>query len=78
MALRSPVLLLVLFSGTAAAAGGEARFMSTPDIRGDRVVFAWEGDLYTTSVEGGTAIRLTSHPGGELARTASPTSGPRT
>ena len=46
--------------------------MTQPDIRGDRVVFAWEGDLYTTSVEGGTAIRLTSHPAGELAPKLSP------
>jgi tricorn protease len=72
MAPRLPALLPVLFSVAAAAAGGEARFMSTPDIRGDRVVFAWEGDLYTTGLEGGTAIRLTSHPGGELAPKLSP------
>jgi hypothetical protein len=47
MALRSPVLLPVLFSSSVAAvaAAGEARFMATPDIRGDRVVFNWEGDL---------------------------------
>ena len=46
--------------------------MTQPDIRGDRVVFAWEGDLYTTSVEGGTAVRLTSNPAGELAPKLSP------
>ena len=72
MAPRLPALLPVLFSVAAAAGGGEARFMTTPDIRGDRVVFAWEGDLYTTGLEGGTAIRLTSHPGGELAPKLSP------
>jgi len=74
MALWSPVLLPVLFSFSVAAAGaaGEARFMTTPDIRGDRVVFAWEGDLYTTSAEGGTAVRLTSNPAGELAPKLSP------
>ena len=62
----------MLFSAATIAAGGEARFMSTPDIRGDRIVFAWEGDLYTTGVEGGTAVRLTSHPAGELAPKLSP------
>ena len=42
MVLRSPALLPVLFSFSAAAAagGGETRFMTTPDIRGDRVVCA--------------------------------------
>ena len=47
MVLRSPALLPVLFSFSAAAAagGGETRFMTTPDIRGDRVVCAWEDDL---------------------------------
>ena len=72
MVLRSPAFLPVLFSVAAVAAAGEARFMSTPDIRGDRVVFAWEGDLYTTGVPGGTAIRLTSHPGNEYAPKFSP------
>jgi hypothetical protein len=42
MVLRSPALLPVLFSFSAAAAagGGETPFMTTPDIRGDRVVCA--------------------------------------
>jgi len=66
MALRSPALLPVLSSVAAAAAGGEARFMTTPDIRGDRVVFAWEGDLYPTSVEEGTPTRLTPRVGSTL------------
>ena len=72
MALRSPALLLVLFSVAAVAAAGEARFMSYPDVRGDRIVFAWEADLYTVGIEGGTAVRLTSHPAGELAPKFSP------
>ena len=72
MSLRSTTLLPVLFSAAAIAAAGEARFMSYPDVRGDRIVFAWEADLYTVGIEGGTAVRLTSHPGGELAPKFSP------
>jgi tricorn protease len=72
MSLRPLALPALLLSLATAAAGGEARFVSYPDIRGDRIVFAWEGDLYTTSVEGGAAIRLTSHPAGELAPKISP------
>jgi tricorn protease len=66
------LLPALLVSAASVAAPGEARFMSYPDIRGDRIVFAWEADLYTTTVEGGTAVRLTSHPSGELAPKLSP------
>ena len=45
------------------SAADESRFMSYPDVRGDRIVFAWDGDLYATGLDGGTAVRLTSHPG---------------
>jgi tricorn protease len=66
------VLFCVCGPVTAASSAGEARFMSYPDVRGDRIVFAWEADLYTVGIEGGTAVRLTSHPGGELAPKFSP------
>ncbi len=73
MALRARALFIVLcLSVGAAATAGEARFMSYPDVRGDRLVFAWEADLYTVGIEGGTAVRLTSHPAGELAPKFSP------
>jgi len=72
MSLRSPALLPALIAAAAVAAGGEARFMNQPDIRGERIVFAWEGDLYATGLEGGAAIRLTGHPSGELAPKISP------
>ena len=62
-------LLLLL---PASAAAGEARFMTQPDVRGERIVFAYEGDLYLAGVEGGTPVRLTSHPAGELAPKFSP------
>ena len=67
---RALIFLLCAASGPVAA--DESRFMSYPDVRGDRIVFAWDGDIYTTSLEGGTAVRLTSHPGDELSPRLSP------
>jgi len=46
-------------------ANGEARFMNYPDILGDKIVFAYDGDLWVTTIEGASPIRLTSHPSGE-------------
>ncbi|HEY3270792.1 MAG TPA: hypothetical protein VGJ89_06220, partial [Geothrix sp.] len=43
------------------------RFVSSPDVRGDRVVFTWEDDLWLGSLKGGAARRLTTHPGLETA-----------
>ena len=47
----------------AAAASGYFRF---PAVRGDTVVFTAEGDLWKSSVRGGPAQRLTTHPGYEI------------
>ena len=41
---RALALLCVALAAPAAA--DEARFMSFPDVRGDQIVFTWEGDLY--------------------------------
>ncbi|UCF38133.1 MAG: PD40 domain-containing protein, partial [Acidobacteriota bacterium] len=38
-----------------------------PAVRGDQIVFSAEGDLWIVGLEGGTAQRLTSHPGEESA-----------
>jgi len=48
------------------------RFVQGPDIHGDQVVFTYEGDLWTGSVQGGVARRLTSHPGQERCAHFSP------
>lgn len=48
------------------------RFVTHPDIHGDQVVFTYEGDLWTGTVKGGPARRLTSHPGEEFAARFSP------
>jgi len=49
-----------------------ARLLRLPDIHQDKVVFVYGGDLWLTSSEGGTARRLTSHPGPESQPKFSP------
>ncbi|HUM34846.1 MAG TPA: protease, partial [Candidatus Saccharicenans sp.] len=53
-------------------AGEEARVLRFPAIYNDLVVFSYAGDLYSVSVSGGTARRLTSHPGYEAFARFSP------
>jgi tricorn protease len=48
------------------------RFVQHPDVRGESVVFTWEGDLWLGSLAGGPARRITSHPGQEVAARFSP------
>lgn len=43
-----------------------------PDVCGDRVVFTYAGDLWTASIQGGTAARLTAGPGLEMSARFSP------
>ncbi|MHB8578913.1 MAG: S41 family peptidase [Ignavibacteriaceae bacterium] len=50
----------------------QARFTHDPDIYKDKIVFTYEGDLWTVSSSGGTASRLTSFPGDEFAAKFSP------
>jgi tricorn protease len=57
------------FSFTAAA---QTKLLRFPDIYGDRVVFTYGGDLWVANSSGGTATRLTSHPGVETYAKFSP------
>src|SRR5256885_9809728 len=41
------------------------RLAQMPDIHGDQVVFSAEGDLWLCSVDGGSAVRITTHEGEE-------------
>jgi len=59
-------------AATSAQAQSPSKLLRFPDIHGERVVFVHAGDLYTAPLAGGTAIRLTSHPGQELYPTFSP------
>ena len=48
------------------------KLLRFPDLHGDQVVFTYAGDLWLASDQGGTARRLTSHPGVELFPKFSP------
>lgn len=62
-------LSLALAGSHASAADPYFRF---PSVRGDTVVFTAEGDLWRTSVAGGKAQRLTTHPAAETHSSISP------
>lgn len=47
-------------------------FYRSPAVHGDTIVFTSEGDLWTVSLKGGTAQRLTTAPGTETMATISP------
>ncbi|GLH72151.1 tricorn protease [Geothrix limicola] len=70
MRIRASALLLV--AGALVAQDRVPRFVSSPDVNGDRVVFTWEDDLWLGSLKGGQARRLTTHPGLETAARFSP------
>jgi tricorn protease len=65
-----------IFAGllVCAVANGAAqtKLLRFPDISGERVVFTYGGDLWTAPSAGGSAIRLTSHPGIEVFGKFSP------
>jgi len=55
-----------------AAQAGPTKLLRFPDIHGDKVVFTHGGDLWTAPAAGGTATRLTAHPGVEVFGKFSP------
>jgi tricorn protease len=78
-------LLLLVFAGAALfpagehaagkaeeSASGPTRLLRFADISKDRVVFAYAGDLWIASRQGGSARRLTSHIGDEIFPKFSP------
>ncbi len=64
------VVVLALASG--ASAETRKGFYRFPDLHGEVVVFAAEGDLWRVPVAGGAAQRLTTHPGEERYPVLSP------
>src|ERR1700692_631172 len=60
--------LLLAFS----AAFAQTKLLRFPDIHGDRVAFTYGGDIWTAPTTGGSAIRLTAHPGIEVFAQFSP------
>jgi len=69
--LRLAVCAVVLATVTATT-HAQTKLLRFPDIHGDTVVFSYSGDLWRASSHGGTAIRLTAHPGLELFPAFSP------
>jgi len=65
------VALCVALTG-AALATAQTKLLRFPDIHGDQVVFTYGGDLWLAPTSGGTAWRLTAHPGQELFAKFSP------
>ena len=56
----------------AAQASAQTKLLRFPDIHGDRVAFTYGGDIWTAPAKGGTATRLTAHPGIEVFAKFSP------
>lgn len=61
--------LICLFALPAAA---QTKLLRYPDIADDRVAFTYASDLWIASASGGTATRLTAHPGMEVFAKFSP------
>lgn len=64
--------IALLFVCAALAAPAQTRLLRFPDIHAERVVFTYAGDLWMAPAAGGTAARLTAHPGLELFGRFSP------
>ena len=70
---RVSLLLFAIFSAFfASKTVAQTKLLRFPDIHGDEVVFTYGGDLWTAPAAGGTAVRLTSHPGIEVFAKFSP------
>jgi len=68
--LPSAVLFTALLALSASA--DQHGYFRFPTIHGDRLVFTAEGDLWQVGIKGGTAHRLTTHPGQESHAAFSP------
>jgi tricorn protease len=65
------LIIFSLFSSISYSQGFEGYYRH-PDIHGNKIVFNAEGDLWTVSLSGGLAQRLTTHPEEERFPTISP------
>jgi tricorn protease len=70
--LRASTCVLFFSLSAWSAASAETRLLRFPDVHGDKVVFTYGGDLWIAPDTGGTAVRLTAHPGVELFAKFSP------
>jgi len=65
-------LALIASSMTLKAASDEARLLRFPTVGGDKIVFTYAGNLYSVDIDGGAAVKLTSHVGYESFPKISP------
>jgi tricorn protease len=68
----APFLTALLALAVAVPVAAQTKLLRFPDIHGGRVVFTYAGDLWTAPATGGTAARLTAHPGLEIFAHYSP------
>src|SRR5712692_1520427 len=69
---RKALTLAAAMSLAVAPAFAQTKLLRFPDVHGDKVVFTYAGDLWIAPVSGGSATRLTAHPGLELFAKFSP------
>ena len=67
---RAVVALLILVAPVVATS--QTKLLRFPDVHEDRVVFCYAGDIWLANATGGTALRLTTHPGQEVFPKFSP------
>jgi tricorn protease len=72
MILRSTIAVALAAGLLPAPATAQTRLLRYPDIAGDRVALCYAGDIWTAPAQGGSATRLTTHPGLELFPKFSP------
>jgi len=65
-------VLAVAMLGAPLTASAQTKLLRYPDIAGDRIAFCYAGDIWTVAAKGGTATRITTHPGIELFPKFSP------
>ncbi len=66
------VLLAFCLSAISHPAVAQTKLLRFPAINGEKVAFTYAGDIWTAPVSGGTATRLTAHPGMEVFAHFSP------
>jgi len=70
--LRTRLAMLAALALLWASAASATKLLRFPDVHGDKVVFCYGGDLWLAPLAGGSATRLTAHPGLELFPKFSP------